>query len=154
MFKEFEIFIIVLGALVEVLLIIIIIIAARVTALKRRITDLQIQLRINLHEQTVRHHILLDQIKRQQNKPHTLDELQRVFDSKIESLRHQYPALTDLDIQVLTLIGIGVDNAEILQFTDMSKRTYYKRRQLIANRMNTTAAQLDQLAKTIFTPNL
>ena len=68
----------------------------------------------------------------------------------MNSIRREYPSLTDTDAQVLILIGLGVDNNEILSFTDMSKRTYYKRRQLIAQRMNTTAAQLDELAKSLF----
>ena len=51
----------------------------------------------------------------------------------------------------LAFIGLGVDNTDILRFTDMSKRTYYKRRQLIAQRMDTSAAQLDELAKQLFT---
>jgi FixJ family two-component response regulator len=98
----------------------------------------------------MRYQLLINQIK-QQNKPSALSDLQVLFADKINSVKRQYPALTDTDIQVLTLIGLGVGNADILQFTDMSKRTYYKRRQLIAQRMNTTAAQLDELAKQLFT---
>jgi len=153
MSDTFTIIFILVGVVYVLIIVILILIGYRIGLLKRQITDLQIRLRINQHEDNVRHQLLLNQLKQQQNKPRTLDELQHVFGSKIDHLRRRYPALTDLDIQVLTLIGLGVDNAEILQFTAMSKRTYYKRRQLIAQRMNTTAAQLDQQAKDIFTPN-
>ena len=51
--------------------------------------------------------------------------MQHLFGQKFEHLHHKYPELTELDIQVLTLIGLGVDTTEIIQITDMSKRTYY-----------------------------
>lgn len=122
----------------------------RIIYLKREIKDMRIRLTAHQREQETRFQLLIEQIK-QHNKPNAVDDLQHLFADKIKEIKRLYPALTDTDIQVLTLIGLGVDNAEILQFTDMSKRTYYKRRQLIAQRMNTTAAQLDQLAKQLFT---
>lgn len=122
----------------------------RVMYLKREVKDMRIRLTAHQREEEMRYQLLIDQIK-QQNKPNALDDLQHLFGDKINHIKRQYPSLTDTDVQVLTLIGLGVDNADILQFTDMSKRTYYKRRQLIAQRMNTTAAQLDELAKQLFT---
>lgn len=122
----------------------------RVMYLKREIKDMHIRLTAHQREQEMRYQLLIEQIK-QQKKPGALGDLQHLFADKIKEIKRHYPALTDTDIQVLTLIGLGVDNTEILQFTDMSKRTYYKRRQLIAQRMNTTAAQLDDLAKQLFT---
>ena len=122
----------------------------RIMYLKREIKDMHIRLSAHQREEEMRYQVLINQIK-QQNKPSALDDLQLLFADKTKNIKRQYPALTDTDIQVLTLIGLGVENADILQFTDMSKRTYYKRRQLIAQRMNTTAAQLDELAKQLFT---
>jgi len=122
----------------------------RIMYLKREIKDMHIRLSAHQREEEMRYQVLINQIK-QQNKPSALDDLQLLFADKTKNIKRQYPALTDTDIQVLTLIGLGVGNADILQFTDMSKRTYYKRRQLIAQRMNTTAAQLDELAKQLFT---
>lgn len=122
----------------------------RIMYLKREIKDMHIRLSAHQREEEMRYQLLINQIK-QQNKPSALDDLQLLFADKTKNIKRQYPALTDTDIQVLTLIGLGVENADILQFTDMSKRTYYKRRQLIAQRMNTTAAQLDELAKQLFT---
>lgn len=122
----------------------------RIMYLKREIKDMHIRLSAHQREQEMRYQVLINQIK-QQNKPSAIDDLQLLFADKTKNIKRQYPSLTDTDVQVLTLIGLGVDNADILQFTDMSKRTYYKRRQLIAQRMNTTAAQLDELAKQLFT---
>lgn len=123
----------------------------RIIVFKRELTDLRIRLLTTQREQAIRDRLILEQIKKQADKPQALEELQHLFDNKVKHIRREYPALTDTDVQVLVLIGLGVDNNEILAFTDMSKRTYYKRRQLIAQRMNTTAAQLDELAKSVFT---
>ena len=151
---EFEYkLIICLAALAYALFFVICYIAWRVRCLKRQVADLRIKMALNQREELLRHQLLIEQIK-QNNKPTALDDLQHLFADKVDHIRRQYPALTDTDIQVLTLIGLGVDNADILQFTDMSKRTYYKRRQLIAQRMDTTAAQLDELAKQLFTSKI
>ena len=123
----------------------------RIISVRRELTDLRIRLLTTQREQEQRDKMLLEQLKQQTDKPHALEDLQQLFSSKVNHIRRMYPALTDTDIQVLILIGLGVDNNDILSFTDMSKRTYYKRRQLIAQRMNTTAAQLDELAKSVFT---
>lgn len=123
----------------------------RIITVRRELTDLRIRLLAAQHEQAMRDQLLLEQLKQQSDKPHALESLPQLFSSKVSQLRHEYPSLTDTDVQVLILIGLGVDNNDILTFTDMSKRTYYKRRQLIAQRMNTTAAQLDELAKSVFT---
>lgn len=137
---------------IEVLILIICIIGTRVVFLKRQLTDLRIKMAINQREEAWRHQLLVKQIQQQKGN-NALDDLQHLFADKIKKLKHQYPALTETDIQVVTLIGLGVSNTDILQLADMSKRTYYKRRQLIAQRMNTTAAQLDQIAQNAFTSN-
>lgn len=123
----------------------------RIIAVRRELTDLRIRLLATQHEQAMRDQLLLEQLKQQSDKPHALGALLHLFSSKVNQVRREYPSLTDTDVQVLILIGLGVDNNDILSFTDMSKRTYYKRRQLIAQRMNTTAAQLDEHAKALFT---
>jgi|GEM_PF-1821393 len=122
----------------------------RIITVRRELTDLRIRLLASQREQARRDQLMLEQIKQHTNKPDALNELLQLFGSKVNAIRREYPSLTDTDAQVLILIGLGVDNNEILSFTDMSKRTYYKRRQLIAQRMNTTAAQLDELAKSLF----
>ena len=126
----------------------------RHSSLKNQVADLRIRLSLSQREQEARYQLLLDQIRQKENRSNALEALQHIFVDKIEQIRLQYPALTILDAQVLILIALGVENHEILAFTNMSKRTYYKRRQLIAQRMNTTAAQLDNLAKQVFTTNI
>lgn len=73
-------------------------------------------------------------------------DLTTVFADETNHLRLTYPELTDIDICVLQLLAIGLDNQEILTFMDMTKRTFYKRRQLIAGRVGLLASQLDQFA--------
>lgn len=132
-----------------VLVLIICIIGTRVVFLKRQLTDLRIKMAINQREEAWRHQLLVKQIQQQKGN-NALDDLQHLFADKIKKLKHQYPTLTETDIQVVTLIGLGVSNTDIIKLANMSKRTYYKRRQLIAQRMNTTAAQLDQIAQNAF----
>lgn len=141
----------VFAIVIYALLIILLIIGYRVAFLKRQLTDLRIKMLINQREETMRHQLLVQQIQ-QHNKLHAVDDLQHLFLDKIKELQRLYPALTETDIQVLTLIGLGVENADILQLTGMSKRTYYKRRQLIAQRMNTTASLLDEFVRNCFIP--
>lgn len=129
----------------------VVVIYARVGRIKRHLTDLQIREALHQREENIRYQQLLSQLKKNDNKSIALNDLQILFGDKMNLIRQQYPQLTDLDIQVLMLIGLGVSNHEILLITDMSKRTYYKRRQLIAQRMNTIASQLDQTAQQLLT---
>jgi len=119
--------------------------------LHRALKDMRIRVYTMQREQEKQYKSLVDQIKQQTDKPHALNELQQLFSAKMNKIRRQYPSLTDADAQVLLLIGLGVENHEILSLTDMSKRTYYKRRQVIAQRMNTSAAELDEFVKQLFT---
>lgn len=119
--------------------------------LKRQITDAHIREVIHGREEAIRYQLLLDQIKAQGGKPQLLEDLQPFFGDKIDDIRQRYPQLTDLDCKVFILIGLGVETYEILRLTNMSKRTYYKRRQLIAQRIGTTAAQLDDTAQELLT---
>ena len=133
-------------------LLISIILSIRINRLRKQIVDLHIRECMHRKEERTRYQLLLDQIKKQPDKPRVMEDMQHIFDDRVSLLHRQYPKLTDLDIQVLILIGLGVENYEILTFTDMSKRTYYKRRQLIAQQMGTTAAQLNSKVQQIFAP--
>ena len=134
------------------LLFIFILLSLRINRLRKHIVDLHIRECMHRKEERTRYQLLLDQIRKQPDKPRVMEDMEHIFDDRIALLHQQYPKLTDLDIQVLILIGLGVENYEILTFTDMSKRTYYKRRQLIAQRMGTTAAQLNSKVQQIFAP--
>ena len=133
-----------------VLIIIVAVVINRIISLKRELTDMRINLLTIKREQSMQYKSLLEQIQKQSDKSRALDELQRIFDYKMRKIRSRYPALTDADAQVLLLIGLGVENHDILALTNMSKRTYYKRRQVLAQRMNTTAAQLDEMVQSSF----
>ena len=88
----------------------------------------------------------------QTNRPQAVEHLMSSHKAKIEYLRKQYPALTETDIQVLVLLGMRIETQDILMLLDMSKRTYYKRRQTIAGRMNITTAALEETAQSMFYP--
>lgn len=133
-----------------VLIIIVAVVINRIISLKRELTDMRINLLTIKREQSMQYKSLLEQLQQQSDKSRALDELQRIFDYKMRKIRSRYPALTDADAQVLLLIGLGVENHDILVLTNMSKRTYYKRRQVLAQRMNTTAAQLDEMVQSSF----
>ena len=116
----------------------------------RQVTDLRIHEIVNQYEETSHCHSLINNAKSASEKSHLLNELSHIFRERVSVLKSTYPQLTDLDMQVIVLIGLDVPTQDILTFTDMSKRTYYKRRQLIAKRMDTTAAQLDAILIPLF----
>lgn len=78
------------------------------------------------------------------------EEMQSIFHNEIALLRSKYPQLTDLDLLVLSLLSIGMDNDEICELTQMEKRTLYRRRQLIAQRIDLSSTQLEAFAAKIF----
>lgn len=55
-----------------------------------------------------------------------------------------FPALTDIDWSTILLLKLSFTNEEIVLLLNMSKRTYYKRRQIIAQRMHIHASELDE----------
>lgn len=153
MVDEIFYYIYAVSIIICLLIVSIVVIYALISRMKRHMADMQIREALHRREETIRYKQLLGQLKKNDSKSAALNNLQILFDDKVNFVRQQYPQLTDLDIQVLMLIGLGVSNHEILLITDMSKRTYYKRRQLIAQRMNTTASQLDQTAQQLLTKN-
>jgi Tfp pilus assembly protein PilO len=153
MVDEIFYYIYAVSIIICLLIVSIVVIYALISRMKRHMADMQIREALHRREETIRYQQLLGQLKKNDSKSAALNNLQILFDDKVNFVRQQYPQLTDLDIQVLMLIGLGVSNHEILLITDMSKRTYYKRRQLIAQRMNTTASQLDQTAQQLLTKN-
>lgn len=153
MVDEIFYYIYAVSIIICLLIVSIVVVYALISRMKRHMADMQIREALHRREETIRYQQLLGQLKKNDSKSAALNNLQILFDDKVNFVRQQYPQLTDLDIQVLMLIGLGVSNHEILLITDMSKRTYYKRRQLIAQRMNTTASQLDQTAQQLLTKN-
>lgn len=83
--------------------------------------------------------------------PNSLSELYQrllhIYGSSTTVLQEKYPQLTELDICVLIMIGAGVSNIEIIQYFNMTKRTYYKRRQVISKRLGISATELESFSK-------
>ena len=79
------------------------------------------------------------------------DELNAIFKQPLQTLKDKYPDLTELDLLVICLIGIGMDNDEVCTLLRMEKRTLYRRRQLIAQRIGMSSTQLDMFAMTVLT---
>ena len=56
----------------------------RIVTVRRELTDLRIRLLTTQHEQALRDQLLLEQIKQQSDKPHALDELQHLFNDRLD----------------------------------------------------------------------
>ena len=82
-------------------------------------------------------------------------ELFGIYQKPISSVKKKYPDLTELDILVICLLGIGMDNVEVCSILRMEKRTLYRRRQLIAQRIGlNSSTNLEEFAKNILQETL
>ena len=82
-------------------------------------------------------------------------ELFSIYQKPINTVKKQYPDLTELDLLVICLLGIGMDNVEVCSILRMEKRTLYRRRQLIAQRIGlTSSTALEEFAKNILQETL
>lgn len=135
-----------------IMLIMVIVQAVKNAKLKQQLADMRIREQLYNKDSSAQQSVLLDQIKQQADRPRAIDHLLHSNEAKIKSLKERYPSLTEADMQVLVLLGLGIETQDVLLFLDMSKRTYYKRRQLIAKRMDISTTELDSKAKSIFTP--
>lgn len=144
--------IIILGIILLGLEIAVMVLSVQKSNLKQQLSDMRIRELMYNRDSKVMQSVLADQVTRQSNRPQAVKHLMSSHKAKIESLRKQYPALTETDIQVLVLLGIGVETQDILMLLDMSKRTYYKRRQTIAKRMDITTQDLEETAQSMFYP--
>ena len=81
------------------------------------------------------------------------EELFGIFSAQMASLKEQFPQLTELDMLVFCLLGIGMDNVEICTLLRMERRTLYRRRQLMAMRIGISSSQLDEFAISLLVTN-
>lgn len=82
-------------------------------------------------------------------------ELFSIYQKPINSVKKKYPDLTELDLLVICLLGIGMDNVEVCSILRMEKRTLYRRRQLIAQRIGlNSSTNLEEFAKNILQETL
>lgn len=76
-------------------------------------------------------------------------EMQEIFGREFAALKSKYPQLTELDKLVIALLGLEMDNDEICEIMHMEKRTLYRRRQLIGQRIGLSSTALEAFAKGI-----
>jgi len=76
-------------------------------------------------------------------------ELFAIYHKPISTVKKKYPDLTELDLLVLCLLGIGMDNVEICTILRMEKRTLYRRRQLIAMRTGMSSMNLEAFSRSV-----
>ena len=121
----------------------------KIQRLKAENESLRINASVSKHQVSDKQEAMMEQIRekiRQREQVQVCRELRAAYSKEVSSLQTHYPQLTDSDIDVLLLLGIGLENQEIIEFMDMSKRTYYKRRQLAAGRLGVSATELNEFA--------
>lgn len=77
------------------------------------------------------------------------EEIKSIYETEYNAVLSKYPQLTELDMLVICLLAIGMTNEEICDIIKMEKRTLYRRRQLIAQRIGISSTELDQFAQAI-----
>lgn len=98
---------------------------------------------------TEKQQVLMDQIRkhiRSREQVLACQELRASYAKEVASLQKKYSRLTSNDIDILLLLGIGLSNQEVVAFMDMNKRSYYRRRQLISERTDIPAANINSFA--------
>lgn len=118
--------------------------------LKQQLSDARIRELMYKKEYAMRQSYLLEQVIKSPEHSQGIDYLLRANEARIAYLKKHYANLTEVDIQVLILIGMGLETQDILLILDMSKRTYYKRRQIISKRMTISTTELDEKAQLLF----
>lgn len=73
-------------------------------------------------------------------------DMNELFERQYQTIQEQYPALTSLDLLVLSLLSIDLKNSEICSILRMERRTLYRRRQLIAQRIGISSSELEAFA--------
>lgn len=77
-------------------------------------------------------------------------DLSDIFESQYSKISSQYSELTSLDLLVLALLGMEMNNAEICSVLRMERRTLYRRRQLIAQRIGISSTDLESFSEQMF----
>jgi len=117
--------------------------------LKAENESLRVRESVHRHNVSDKQEAMMEQIREKihlREQAQVCRELRAAYSKEVASLQAHYPQLTEVDIEVLLLLGIGLDNQEIIEFLDLNKRTYYKRRQTVAARLGVTATELNDFA--------
>lgn len=75
------------------------------------------------------------------------EDLYSLHAKEYNTLRTTYPELTELDLLVMSLLALDMDNYEICSLLHMEKRTLYRRRQLIGQRLGLSSTELERFAQ-------
>ena len=76
-------------------------------------------------------------------------DLMELYFPVITYLETEYPQLGKIDILIIVLIFIGYDNQEIGAILNYTKRTIYKRRQIISRMLGLSSLQLDEYIRNL-----
>lgn len=96
--------------------------------------------------------LIASAIYRQEHVFELGEEIKSIYANEYAAVQNKYPQLTELDMLVICLLGIGMTNEEICDLIKMEKRTLYRRRQLIAQRIGISSTELESFAKGIIEP--
>ncbi len=77
------------------------------------------------------------------------EEIKSIYAAEYNAIQSRYPQLTELDMLVICLLGIDMTNDEICELLKMEKRTLYRRRQLIGQRIGISSTELEDFAHNI-----
>lgn len=91
--------------------------------------------------------LIASYIYKQSHVRELAEEVQSIHADEFALLKTRYPQLTELDRLFICLLGIDMCNDEIADLLCMEKKTLYRRRQLISQRIGISSTQLDQFAQ-------
>jgi len=77
------------------------------------------------------------------------EEIKSIYSIEYNAIQNKYPQLTELDMLVICLLGIDMTNEDICELIKMEKRTLYRRRQLISQRIGISSTELEVFAHNI-----
>lgn len=121
--------------------------------LQEKLLD-KVKEKINLTQRTNRlrkqkDELIASVIYKQEHVLELGEEIKSIYATEYNAIQNRYPQLTELDMLVICLLGIDMTNEEICDLIKMEKRTLYRRRQLISQRIGISSTELEDFAHNI-----
>lgn len=121
--------------------------------LQEKLLD-KVKEKINLTQRTNRlrkqkDELIASVIYKQEHVLELGEEIKSIYATEYNAIQNRYPQLTELDMLVICLLGIDMTNEEICDLIKMEKRTLYRRRQLIGQRIGISSTELEDFAHNI-----
>ena len=121
--------------------------------LRERLLD-KVKEKINLTQRSNRlrkqkDELIASVIYKQEHVLELGEEIKSIYATGYNAIQNRYPQLTELDMLVICLLGIDMTNEEICDLIKMEKRTLYRRRQLIGQRVGISSTELEDFAHNI-----